>query len=138
MNVSQDRTELKHGALTMSKNFGALIKTHRLALGQSLRVFCKENAIDAGNFSRLERGQYPPPQNRGKLEDYARALGLVDGSVDWFEFFDLAAAERGEIPHDLMSDAEIVEKLPVLFRTIRQKAMDDGKLDELVERIRRS
>jgi transcriptional regulator with XRE-family HTH domain len=122
----------------MSKNFGKIVKNHRLALGLSLRAFCIEHGFDPSNFSRLERGYFPPPQSREKLEEYARALGLVDGTDEWFSFFDLAAAERGEIPHDLMGDAELVDKLPVLFRTIRQQQVNGDDLDDLAERIRRS
>ncbi len=81
---------------------------------------------------------YPPPQNPELLEKYATALGLVRGSDEWLEFFDVAAAERGELPPDLLSDEELVEKLPVLFRTLRGQPVPPEKLDELVERIRRS
>jgi transcriptional regulator with XRE-family HTH domain len=122
----------------MSKRFGALVKKLRLATGRTLREFCLANGFDPGNFSRLERGLFPPPQNRELLERYAAALTLKPGTDDWLELFDVAAAERGEIPADLMSDAEIVEKLPVLFRTMRAKQVSKGGLDDLVKRIRRS
>jgi hypothetical protein len=54
------------------------------------------------------------------------------------ELFDVAAATRGEIPRDLLTDAELVEKLPVLFRTLRGQPVSPEKLDELAELIRRS
>ena len=126
------------GESEMSKKFGALLKKLRLEKGQTLREFCLERGFDPGNFSRLERGLFPPPQSHELLEKYAVALGLTPGSDDWLEFFDVAAAERGEIPPDLMSDAEVVDKLPVLFRTMRAKQVSGDGLDDLVERIRRS
>jgi hypothetical protein len=86
----------------------------------------------------LERGLFPPPQSHELLEKYAHALGLRRGTDEWLEFFDTAAVERGQIPPDLMSDADVVAKLPVLFRTMRAKQVSSDKLDDLVDKIRRS
>jgi hypothetical protein len=86
----------------------------------------------------MERGLFPPPQSRELLEKYATALGLKPGTDQWMELFDIAAAQRGQVPADLMSDAEVVDKLPVLFRTMRAKQVSPEMLDELVEKIRRS
>jgi len=122
----------------MVAKFGSLLKRLRAETGKTLREFCQEKGFDPGNFSRLERGHFPPPQNRELLEKYAYALGLQAGSDEWLEFFDVAAAERGEFPADLKLDAEIVDKLPVLFRTMRAKQLSGEKLDELIEKIRRS
>ena len=117
--------------------FGALLKRLRTERGVTLREFCKCHGFDPGNYSRLERGVFHPPQDRGKLEQYAGALGLSPGEEDWLEFFDTAAASRGEIPQDLLSDEEIVQKLPILFRTLRAKPVSPDKLDDLVDRIRK-
>jgi transcriptional regulator with XRE-family HTH domain len=122
----------------MSNAFGKHLKRLRMAKGQTLREFCQVNGFDPGNYSRLERGLFLPPQKEELLEKYAAALGLRRGSDEWLEFFDLAAASRGEIPKDLLSDEEVVDKLPVLFRTLRGSAMSPDKLDALVEKIRRS
>ena len=77
-------------------------------------------------------------QKEELLEKYASALGLKRGSDDWLEFFDLAAASRGELPKDLLSDQEVLGKLPLVFRTIRGSQLKREQLDELVEKIRRS
>lgn len=122
----------------LSKPFGAYLKQLRQLHGQTLRAFCQKNGFDPGNYSRLERGLLPPPQSEEKLGDYARALGLKRGSDEWIELFDRAAASRGELPKDILSDAEVVDKLPVLFRTIRGSQVSWEKLDELIEKIRRS
>jgi transcriptional regulator with XRE-family HTH domain len=122
----------------MASKFGNLLKRLRAVRGLTLRDFCQQNRLDPGNYSRLERGLYPPPQNHEILERYARCFGLVPGSDDWLEFFDAAAAENGRIPDDLMSDRELVEKLPVLFRTLRGQPVPLEKLDELVDKIKRS
>jgi transcriptional regulator with XRE-family HTH domain len=119
--------------------FGELLKEYRLAKGLSLREFCSQNGFDAGNYSKLERGRFPAPDSDERVEVYATALGLREGSDQWFSLFDSAAAERGRLPSDLLSDEETIDKLPALFRTIRSEQQSGGiDLDELVERIRRS
>lgn len=118
--------------------FGKFIKSVRIARGLTLREHCLKNKFDPGNYSRMERGLYPPPQRQELLEKYAAALGIEEGRDEWMEFFDLAAAARGELPKDLLSDSELVEKLPVLFRTLRAEPVSEEKLNELVDKVRRS
>ncbi len=118
--------------------FGETLKEYRLAAGMSLREFCETNGFDAGNYSKLERSKFPPPDHT-KIESYANAIGLVLGSAQWISLFDAAAAERGRIPNDIMEDAELVEKLPVFFRTIRsEKQICNVDLDALADTIRKS
>ena len=116
------------------KTFGAFFKERRMALELTLREFCLQNGVDAGNLSRLERGLMPPPQG-DKLVGYAKMLSIEEGSNDWYEFFDLAAAERGRIPEDLQTK-DLLDKLPILFRTLRGQKVPDDKLDELVKMIK--
>jgi len=103
-----------------------------------MRDFCLRHGFDPGNYSRLERGLFPPPQREELLERYANAVGLVRGSDDWLEFFDTAAASRGELPPDLMDDDALLKKLPALFRTLRGNQLSPKLLDELIEKIRRA
>jgi transcriptional regulator with XRE-family HTH domain len=118
------------------KTFGKLLKQHRQRLELSLREFCNQHGFDHGNYSKLERGIFQPPQNSDKLEAYALALDIKRGSAEWFDFFDLAATGRGHIPADIMSDESVVEKLPVLFRTIRSQKITSEQLDELIDKIK--
>lgn len=115
--------------------FSTFFREKRLALGVSLRQFCLRHGLDPGNISKLERGRLAPPQH-DKLEEYARLLGLAEGSDDWYQFFDLAAAEAGRIPRDILEDKGVVESLPVLFRTLRGERIPDERLDELVKKIK--
>ena len=116
--------------------FSAYFKELRLKTGLSLREFCLKHGVDPGNLSRLERGLVAPPQGREKLEEYARYLGLKKGSDEWFQFFDLAAAENGRIPEDVLSDKDVIAKLPLLFRTLRGQKVPEDKLDDLIRQIR--
>ena len=122
----------------MSNAFGLKLKELRLKRKLTLREFCQSSGIDPGNYSRLERGVFPPPQKEELLERYASALGLSRGSAEWLEFFDLAAVARGEIPRDLLTDEEVTNKLPIIFRTLRGSPIPPEKMDALVEKIRRS
>jgi transcriptional regulator with XRE-family HTH domain len=117
--------------------FGDFFKARRIALRKTLRQFCRDNGLDPGNISRLERGLLPPPQGRETLESYAKLLKLKKGSDDWYTLFDLAAAETGRIPQELLDDKDVVEKLPILFRTLRGQKVPDEQLDELVRKIRK-
>ena len=118
--------------------FGEFFKAKRQALGLTLREFCFKYEHDPGNMSRLERGVLPPPQDRNVLEKYAKDLGLKSGSDEWYTFFDLAAAAKGRLPAELMEDKAIVAKLPLVFRTLREKRITDKALDELVRKVRGS
>jgi transcriptional regulator with XRE-family HTH domain len=126
------------GRIFMRNKFGEFLKELRMRVGLSLREFCLQNGLDPGNYSRVERGMFRPPQDREIVAKYATALGLERGSDEWLHLFDLAAAERGQVPEDIMSDEELVDKLPVLFRTMRATQMSPEKLDEFIEKIRRS
>ncbi len=117
--------------------FGEFFKAKRMALSKTLRQFCLENKLDAGNISKLERGLFPPPQHE-KLEEYAKLLDIKEGTDDWYQFFDLAAAEAGKIPKDILSHEGMAEQLPILFRTLRSKKVSDKKLNNLSDHIGRS
>lgn len=116
--------------------FGEYFRILRVRSEQTLREFCKKEGFDPGNISRIERGLYNAPLNEEKLQHYAKALRLAEGSDDWIEFFDLAAASRlrGEF-HDL-TDEEVLKRLPVLFRSLDNENMTAEKLDKIINLIR--
>jgi transcriptional regulator with XRE-family HTH domain len=118
--------------------FGEYFKAKRIERRLTLRDFCKKFGLDPGNISKLERGLLPPPTSREKLENYASFLGLKKGSDNWIDFFDRAAACRGELPKDFLEDSEVVKNLPLIFRTIRGKKVSTRLLNELIEKIRRT
>ncbi len=117
--------------------FGSFFKEKRIALGLTLRQFCEKHSLDAGNMSRIERGISQPPKSDSLLEKYSGFLRIKKGTDDWYRFCDLAAAETGRIPKELM-DKEAMARMPVLFRTIRGKKLSKEKLDKLIKLIRES
>lgn len=124
--------------MATNTRFGTFFKERRIALGVTLREFCRRNGLDPGNISRLERGLLAPPQGRELLEHYAKLLSLKKGSDDWYTFFDLAAAETGRIPPEILEDKDLLEKLPILFRTLRGQKVPDDQLDALVRKLRKA
>jgi len=116
------------------KNFGGCFRNYRTMLGLTLRQFCALNNFDPGNISRIERGVSAPA--RASLAGYAEALKLRPGSDEWKDFESSGSIARGEVPERTMSDAQLVQRLPVLLRTIGDKRLSSKQLDELLKRIK--
>lgn len=116
--------------------FGAFLKSRRAALKLSLRALYEKHGVDASNWSKLERGRLPPPQGK-VLQRYAEYLEIEEGSDEWYTLFDLAAADAGRIPEDLLG-GEIASRLPVFFRTLRESHKAGGAdTEELLEEIKK-
>jgi transcriptional regulator with XRE-family HTH domain len=118
--------------------FASFFKEMRVKKGKTLRQFCLENNLDPGNISKLERGVLPPPESSEKLASYARALGIVEGSDEWYEFFDLATVARGQVPAAIMSNEQLVARLPIVFRTLEGKRVTPEQVDDLIALIRKN
>lgn len=99
--------------------FGEFVRELRIKNRVKLREFCLQFGHDPSNWSKIERGKLLPPTEDKTLEEWANQLGLKKGSSDWYTFFDLAAAARGEIPSDIMQNEDVVSKLPLFYRTLR-------------------
>ena len=123
---------------TTYENFAAFFQALRKENRITLRTFCDAAQADPGNISRLERRTIPPPQDREILTRYAKALNITEGSDSWYLFFDLAAADRGIIPQDIMEDAELVKELPAFFRTLRGQKPTETEMRKVVDKIRKS
>ncbi len=122
----------------MSDNrFGEYIKKLRMERDITLRTFCVSCEVEPSNYSKMERGLLPPPNEPAKLEPFRVHLGLGEDSPEWRELVRLAALDRGEIPHKILSDRELVGKLPALFRTLEGDPVDDNTLDELIASFKR-
>jgi transcriptional regulator with XRE-family HTH domain len=102
----------------------------------TLREFCMKNNEDPGNWSKLERGKLPPPQSKERLATIADYLKIREGTDEWQTFHDLAYAEQGRIPDDLMSDEELVKKLPIFFRTLRGEKLTDEEINEIIRIVK--
>ena len=97
-------------------NFGTIIKEKRVAARHTLRGFTKLLGIDPSNWSKVERGVIPLPQDPILFEKIASVLELDAHETQ--ELKDLADVARGIIPADLQ-DSELISKMPAFFRAIK-------------------
>ena len=98
---------------------------------------CRINGFDPGNVSKIERGLFQPPQSKEMLLKYAVAVGIDEGTEEWLTFCDLAITSAGKIPDDIITDQELMNALPVLFRTVRNKKLEKEDLGKLIKSIKR-
>jgi len=117
------------------KTFADFIREKRIAAGLTLREFCRLTGFDASNWSKIERNLLPPPQSRSVLESIASVLSIVPGSQYYKELMDLAALSS--VPEDLI-EPEILEQLPLFFRTVRGEKPTEEELRTLITKIRSS
>ena len=117
--------------------FGEFIKRRRVSQGITLREFCRKLNIDASNWSKVERGLLSPPQDEEKLREIAQVLAIPLNSDAWKELRDSASIYAGLIPKDILSDREIVNALPMFFRTIRSDKPTPEELDALIKILRK-
>lgn len=118
--------------------FGELLRVRRAELRISLRVFSEAAQMDPGNVSRLERGVSPAPEAPEVLARVAAALRLAPSTPAYESLMDAAAASKGRIPSDLLTDDAVAARLPVLFRTLRSKPLNADQLDRLIDSIRKA
>ena len=119
---------------TIPQKFGDYAKERRIAAGLTLRSFCRDAAIDPSNWSKIERGVLPPPDEAGFLARVSDVLGL--NPEERAALGDLAAIARGQIPADLR-DEEILAKMPAFFRAIRGQEYTSEDFDKLLQGVRK-
>jgi len=117
--------------------FGEFVKNRRIGKGLTLRNFSKIIGIDPSNWSKIERGLLPAPQENDRLKVIARVLDIPENSPSWGEMKDKAEISAGMIPKDIMSDKELLESLPLFFRTMRSEKPSPEEFYKLIEVIRR-
>jgi transcriptional regulator with XRE-family HTH domain len=117
--------------------FGEYVKKKRLEKDLTLREFCRRLEEDASNWSKVERGVMGPPQDKEKLRNIASILGIEETSNDWKELITIASIGAGAIPEYIMSDKNIVDALPVFFRTIDSVKPTKEEIEELIKSIKR-
>ena len=122
----------------LNNDFGGFIKARRAGLRLSLRSFAERAGLDAGNASRLERGLAPAPASEEVLGRIASALDIREGTPEYHQLTDLAAAAKGRIPADLLTDEAVAARLPILFRTLRSKPLNGEQLEKLIDSIRQA
>lgn len=75
--------------------FGKLLKSLRRRKPMTLTELSAASEIDAGNLSRIERGERKAP-NLPRLVAILKALGIAESSPEWHEALGAAAKDRFE------------------------------------------
>lgn len=117
----------------MKTSFSSFVRAKRIVAGLTLREFCRQTGFDASNWSKIERSLLTPPQSKNVLETIAAVLKIESGSQDYKELMDLAAL--ASVPQDLI-EPEILDQLPVFFRTVRGEKPTEEELNTLITKIR--
>lgn len=117
--------------------FGTRLREMRLAAGLSLQKFCRQANLDAGNYSRIERGLTRPPRDHRKLEPVRAALGLEPDGDDWTYLLTLADLEWGALPRRLLTDEQVRPLLPALLQRLAGRRMTEAQVEALVTLIQR-
>ena len=117
--------------------FNEMIKSRRLDLGYTLRKFCGTKGYDPSYISRIENGLIEPPTDQEKLKGLAYALEYKEGTSDWVNFFDAAAAYKYEFPTDIKENfPQVIEFLPAFYRAIRRKNLNRDDLNALLDTMK--
>ncbi len=118
------------------KKFGEFLNNLRVKQNLSLRDVCKKVNYDPSNWSKIERGLISPPNDKETLSGWAGALNLKDGSVEFYNFIDLANIAQGIIPDYIMQEKDLVRALPAFFRTVRNEKPTKKEIDDLINLIK--
>ncbi len=116
--------------------FGTFIKELRAQKRLGLREFCLEHKHDPSNWSKIEREVLPPPSDEAILRQWAKELGIKEGSDDWLKFFEYAAVDAGRIPDHILEDEKLAAHLPLFFRTLSGQKPSRKDLEKLVDIIK--
>lgn len=116
--------------------FGAYLRECRLKAGYGLRSFAEAIDMQPSNFSNVEHGRVPPPQDPAMLATISDTLGLPEGSKERTRLFDLAVAHKQPaLPPDVAAFAAKTPGIPVLLRTIENKRLTREDLAKLTDYI---
>lgn len=116
--------------------FGKFVREIRIKNSITLREFCRNAKHDPSNWSKIERGIGQPPKSELILQNIAENLNIEEGTEEYITLLELAAFEY--IPTELLSNQSIVDKLPVLFRTVRGHKPSQEQLEELIKMLSNS
>ncbi len=136
ISMAQPQVTIDHMAMPLS--FGEFFRKLRIEIGYTLRQYCKTFGKDPAYISKLERDKINPPKSVDELGRLAYSLELEEESDAWYSFFTLAELSRSKILSEIVSDEEILAKLPVLLRTLKGEKLTEEQLDVLVEMVKRS
>ncbi|MEW6009570.1 MAG: helix-turn-helix transcriptional regulator [Candidatus Omnitrophota bacterium] len=120
------------------EHFGEYLRKLRLERRIGLRSFAKVLGIQPSNLCNIEIGQLNAPRSPELLHRITKALKLKSDSQEYQKLFDLAA-KPGELPADVKEyfcEKNIMEELPVMARTIKNKKLTRKEIEKLIEELK--
>lgn len=117
--------------------FGDYVRGLRERNEIGLREFCVALEFDPSRWSKMERGLLQPPTDQDLLERIASVLKISNDTEEFAKLRDLAFLSRGQVPDDILSEKELVECLPMIFRTLRSdEKPTPAQLRKLADKLR--
>lgn len=118
--------------------FGEYYKQLRIKSGQTLRSYCNKHGFYSPIISKIERDRLAPAKWKELRERHALALGLIDGSDGWYEFFDKIEASTIQNQREELDDSEVLRRLPIFVGFFGGQIPSAERLDQLIELIRKT
>lgn len=119
----------------MPNTFGEYLRKLREERRLSLRKFCLASGVDPSYHSKIENGIVDPPRDASRFKAFLDALGLSEESLEAKELSRLASLDRGEIPDVIRKDPLLMDKMPVLFRTLEEGRLTPESFERVVRAI---
>ncbi len=117
-------------------DFGNYVNDLRIKSKKTLREFCLENGLDAGYWSKIERGVNPPPKDEEVLGQWAKFFGLQPKTEGWNRFMEEARASRGASPKDFLDDEKMAGLLPAFICTGDGNDTEELEARKLTQKIK--
>ena len=115
--------------------FGEYFRILRTKREPSLRKFCQQHGLDAGNISKLESGKMAPPKSEERIRKLAKAVGLKKDTRDYDRFLELALSVKRLSRHQSsfanVRDEKIRQRLPDLLTRLNSPSLTEKKLEDL-------
>ena len=116
--------------------FGEYLKHLRAKQKISLREFARRLDMDADNISKMERGLLLPPQDEAILYEYGEVLEIPQDSEEMKRLITLAAVESERFSQEVLENRQLLEKLPILFRTATGSKLEQQKIMKFLEGLK--
>jgi hypothetical protein len=115
--------------------FGRFLVDQRRKIEKKASTVALEIGLLPSNYSKVETGVAKPPQDKEKLVQICKSIGLqID--EEWNHFYELAGRALDAVPVDLVEFLGREKMGAVFLRTLRDKNLSQAEFDELVEKLR--
>ncbi len=133
-----------------SDSVAELVMAHALGGFRFLHLSNREMPLEGeSNFKTLKKSYAKGVELKGKTMGIVgmgrigqavakRAIGMGMTVIGHDKFMDEADVSRGNIPQDVIENEQLIEKLPIFFRTVRGAELSDEKIDDLIEDLRQA